>query len=240
MKRYKPTDSGRNKTGMLAHPLMAGKAIEAGTAKPSLEGDETTANRVRGHYIKESGPIGSMPHLKIPSDAPPGIDKDLMSFYLCKLGARLAFERTGVRLYEMLIAKLSTRGGRSGPIKELIHIRNEELEHFELLQSILEKLSADPTAVTPEADVAGTASAGIVNVIADPRTSLEQCLEALLMAELADNDGWMILVEIAEKMGYEDEAWSFREAFDDEQEHLGKIRGWLREKIVVKVQRAAA
>jgi hypothetical protein len=37
-----------------------------------------------------------------------------------------------------------------------------------------------------------------VRVLTDPRSSLTQCLQAMLTAELTDNDGWQLLVDSAQ------------------------------------------
>jgi hypothetical protein len=66
----------------------------------------------------------------------------------------LAFERTGVRLYEALLNKCQTLG--------------------------------------------------ILQVLTDPRSSLAQCLQVMLTAELTDNDGWELLIKPAENLGYDD------------------------------------
>lgn len=53
-------------------------------------------------------------------------------FFLDKLSERLAFERTGVRLYEALLNKCQTLGESApGPtLEDIEHIGSEELEHF--------------------------------------------------------------------------------------------------------------
>ena len=65
------------------------------------------------------------------------------------------------------------------------------------------------TAQTPCADVSATASMGIVQVLTDPRTTLAQCLNALLTAELTDNAGWELLIDLAEELGHSDMADEF-------------------------------
>ncbi len=39
---------------------------------------------------------------------------------------------------------------------------------------------------------------GLPAVLTDPRTNLIQCLDALLVAELTDNAGWEMLIELAQ------------------------------------------
>ncbi|HEU4714863.1 MAG TPA: hypothetical protein VFS76_25100 [Pyrinomonadaceae bacterium] len=44
---------------------------------------------------------------------------------------------------------------------------------------------------------------GIMPVLTDPRSSMTQCLQVLLTAELTDNAGWEFLIELAENLGYQ-------------------------------------
>ena len=133
----------------------------------------------------------------------PGQDPVLL---LDKLGERIAFERAGTRLYDALLSKHDAgRTFRGAPSRaELQHIRDQEHEHFLMLVDAMERLGGDPTAVTPSADVQATASKGLPAVLADPRTDLLQCLEAILVAELVDNDCWTALMELAENAGETD------------------------------------
>ena len=86
----------------------------------------------------------------------------------------------------------------------------------------------DPTAVTPSADLAATASMGIVQVVTDPRTSFGESLEAMRIAELVDHDGWKNLVELAEEAG-QDELCRFAERAEDEEDrHLANVRRWVK------------
>lgn len=114
-----------------------------------------------------------------------------------KLGERLAFERTGTRLYEALASKHSAFGSFAGRPRrdDLAHVPQEEYRHFTILQSAIEPLGGDPTAVTPAANLHATAAHGINQVIVDPRTTLLQSLEALLIAELAQAAGEDKLVQ---------------------------------------------
>lgn len=74
-----------------------------------------------------------------------------------KLGERLAFERAGTRLYEAMLLKCGAVDGANNPVEvpQLAHIRDKEEKHFHMVRKALEKLGADPTAMTPCADVAG-------------------------------------------------------------------------------------
>ena len=96
-----------------------------------------------------------------------------------------------------------------------------------MLTEAVRSLGGDPTAQTPCADVGATASMGILQVVTDPRTTLAQSLNALLMAELADNAGWELLITLAAEAGEDDLVQQFQRALAEEQEHLVTIKSWL-------------
>jgi rubrerythrin len=223
-----------NRTGIALAPRLASEMI-AGTKKfpPSSKGDERGVSRMRVRYAQEAEPVGSVP-------PPVGVRAALKSVVkavagrrpttmLDKLGERLAFERSGVRLYEALLSKHQAYGSFDGgpTLGDLKHIREDELRHFEMLRAAIQALGGDPTAVTPSANVQSTASKGIEAVLVDPRTDLLQCLEQILVAELADNECWEGLVELARLAGDERLAKKMSEALEEEQEHLRNVRKWV-------------
>jgi rubrerythrin len=146
-----------------------------------------------------------------------------------KLGERLAFERAGTRLYQALLSKFEAYGGfAGGPTREDIEqILTEEFAHFEMLREAITTLGGDPTELTPGANLQLTASSGICKVLADPRIDLGQSLEAILLAELADNDSWEALAELARLARADELAQMCEGALVTEQEHLEKVRAWL-------------
>lgn len=233
---HNTTTTGRNRTGIALSPIDSKELIEAAQATvPSMAGDDETAAATRLDYASEAGPLGSVPPPASVKGAVGTVVKAIkgesMSVFMDKLGERLAFERTGTRLYDALITKLEgTPPMPGGPdLEDLLDIQGDEFRHFEMLVETMKSLGGDPTAVTPSADVAAVASMGIPQVIADPRTNLKQCLEAILIAELADNDGWTLLASLAERLGHEELASKFRVALSEEQEHLRRVRGWVME-----------
>lgn len=102
----------------------------------------------------------------------------------------------------------------------------EEEQHFHSVKNAMLSIGADPTAQTPDADIAAVASMGVQKVISDPRTSLSQCLSALLTAELTDNAGWELLIKVAEELGMEEITADFVKPLQQEQIHLQQIREW--------------
>ena len=228
-------EMGKNRTGIDLSPIDNKLLIESADASlPSTEGDETAIDEVRAEYLEEGASIGSMP--------PPGTVKGAAStvvdmakgakatVFLDKLGERLAFERTGTRLYATLIGKFdASEPLPGGPVRaDLEKIHREEMEHFEMLREVMLSLGADPTAITPSADASAVASQGIIQVIGDPRMNLKHSLEAILVAELVDNDCWDVLTELATSGGHPQIAQRFQTAIAQEREHLAKVRTWLK------------
>ena len=93
-----------------------------------------------------------------------------------------------------------------------------------ILRDALEQLGADPTAMTPCADVSGVLSIGVLQVVTDPRTNLAQSLEALLTAELTDNAAWEMLIELVRSEGKDDMVASFQQALVEEEDHLRIVK----------------
>ena len=225
---------GTNRTGMAMAPERSQEMLRGMEEfPPSSQGSALDIAHVRIAYAQEAEPIGSIP-------MPPGLKGKVQTvvkavlgeqptLFMDKLGERLAFERTGTRLYEALLSKHEAFGSfAGGPSKaDLEHIWEEEYRHFTMLQAAIEHLGGDPTAVTPAANLSATVSQGIPKVIVDPRTTLLQSLEAALVAELSDNACWETLVELAQQAGENDLAQQFEQALVHEQEHLRKVQTWL-------------
>jgi rubrerythrin len=116
-----------------------------------------------------------------------------------------------------------------GPARaDLERIKSEEAAHFEMLREVMITMGGDPTALTPSADVAAVSSMGLLQVLGDPRMNLKQSLEAILVAELVDNDGWTMLIDLARTEGNEAVVRRFEQALADEQVHLSNVRRWVR------------
>ena len=235
-RKEKTSASFANRTGTQTSPVdsaeMARAAGQAATGDPFL-GTDTIA-RVRGLYADGAEPLGSVPApVTIKGAAGAALQAlkgDKLHVLIDRMGQRLAFERTGVRLYEGVIAKVRSAGKlpEGAPSEaDLQDLRDDEYEHFELLRVAMERMGADPTAITPAADVAAVTSLGILQVVGDPRTSVLHTLEAMLSAELTDNDGWDLLIRLADEMGHKELASQFESALETEVQHLARVREWV-------------
>jgi len=256
------TSLGLNRTGAATSPkdseAMTRAAIEVSPPQPI---DTSASEAQRIVYINEAATVGSIP----PPTTLKGIAKTGMetlkgghpTVLIDKLGERLAYERTGVRLYDALITKYEAvsqmeggalpsptelsmpdapaRLGTEQPAQTLMRIRGEELAHFRMLADAITKLGGDPTAQTPCADVTGTASMGFMQVLTDPRTTMAQCLNTMLAVELADNAGWELLAQLADDAGETDLAAQFLVALAQEQEHLVIVKAWLTALVTTRV-----
>ena len=231
-------DVNGNRTGMATAPELARELAEGAVAAgPDPSGSEDVANTERAVYISEGMPVGSKPDLPFAEEAKADDEAMGMAVFMDKLSERLAFERTGTRLYDAFINKCETIGEDSdGPsLSEVQEIREEEHRHFILLSEAVTSLGGDPTVQSPCADVQAVASLGIMQVLNDPRTTVPQCLNALLTAELTDNAGWELLIDLANELGHDDLSEQFTEALENEQDHLLKVQTWLSEMVMAKV-----
>src|SRR5436190_4600859 len=209
-------EMGGNRTGLGTAPELAKELIEGAAAMgANPDGGPELADEERAVYISEGFPVGSLPALPVAEEGKADEEVTELAVFMDKLGERLAFERMGTRLYEALINKCETLGEETdgGPtIAELEEIRDEEHRHFLLLNEAITSLGGDPTIQTPCADVSAVASLGIMQVLMDPRTTVTQCLNAILTAELTDNAGWEMLIDLAGEFGYTDLEGQFTEA----------------------------
>jgi rubrerythrin len=237
--------TGPNRTGGAVNPEGIASMLEAvNNLSPPTPVSTLLMDIERQRYIADAESVGSIPPpLSAPKKAgrksKGTIAAASMAMLLDKLGERIAFERTGTRLYGAVITKylaLTNAGGAPLPPSEggepaletLQRIRAQELQHFQMLSRCVEELGGDPTAMTPCADVTSTASSGLLQVVTDPRTTLAQSLSAVLTAELTDNAGWELLSELADLAGQNQLTESFAEAVAVEAEHLEVVQAWLR------------
>lgn len=236
----KTNQLGVNKTGIDMSPLMSEDMMDT----EGLYMGETHATGAREemqqYYLMDSDTLGSVP---LPGTVK-GVVKSTMKMatgkhpetFINKLGERLAYERSGVRIYEQLIAKCEH--GRVGnqddfrlPVERIREFRDQEAEHFEMLIECMKQLGADPTAQTPDADASGVAASGLMKIIMDPRTSLSQSLEAMLTLELTDNAAWELLIKLADDMSLKEMVSKFEHAYEQEETHLREVRQWYEQSV---------
>ncbi|WP_075111722.1 ferritin-like domain-containing protein [Noviherbaspirillum massiliense] len=234
------TSIGMNRTGSHMSPFDTDEMTDA-TATPSAPrtpGDDSALTRIRSAYTADADPVGSVP---VPGTVKGAVTTGVSmvtgnnpQLLIDKLGERLAFERTGARLYDALIAKLDglQESASSMTREDLEQIRDDEARHFSIVKSAIESIGGDPTAQTPCADVTGVESMGLVQVVTDPRTSLAQSLHAILIAEMTDNAGWELLITLAEDNGRHAMVSDFTAALNEERSHLMRVRKWFEEAIL--------
>lgn len=230
----KDTPLGMNRTGIDMSPVDAKQMTEgAEHATPSsAEGPDLMVSE-RATFTAQAEPIGSVP---IPGTVRGAANTLLQKIkgenpevLFDKIGERIAFERTGARLYELLIGKCQARAEEASGVSldVLIRIHNEEVDHFEMLVEAMRSLGGDPTAQTPSADVSGVAASGLLQVLSDPRTTVNQCLQTILLAEHGDHEGWLSLIRLAESAGLDEIVSKFEAAYAEETRHVDDIRSFL-------------
>jgi rubrerythrin len=229
---------GMNKTGIQMSPFATKDMLDDDKiTQRGTPGNETAVVAMREAYIAESEGIGSVPV--------PGTMKGVVSMgmnmlkgdspqvLLDKLAERLAFERTGTRLYDALLTKLDALkdGQPSITMEQVAAIRADEARHMLMVKEAIDWMGGDPTAQTPSADMAGVESMGLVQVLSDPRTSLAQSLHAILTAELADNAGWETLIALAGEHEQSEMIRAFSQALEQENRHLALVQGWYQQAV---------
>jgi rubrerythrin len=213
--------NGHNRTGLGSSPQRHGMLDVPPDLGPTSRGSEDRIAAVRIRYARASELVGTMPH--DPHARPE------MLVLLDLLGARLQFERTGVRLYEALIAKYDAFGSFVGgpDRRDLVQIRDEEHAHMRMLDGLISELGGDSTVVTPAANRDATAMRGLCDVLLDPRTRLLDGLEVIVLAELADHEHWSGLIELVRERGRDDFVRIFLTAQTTEESHLSQVRAWI-------------
>jgi len=212
-----------NRTGIQTSPGKSGEMLVAVRESAPTPGTESAFAAARMSCIADADDsIGTVPLQST-------LTGRRTQVFMDKLGERLAFERTAVRLYDALLLKQAAKAEDtgSGSAEKLREIRDDELSHFALLTECMESFGADPTVQTPCGDLAVVEAAGLITAITDARTTFAQSLHAILVLELADNASWELLIQLADAEGQPDVAARFRIAWQREQDHLATVRAWL-------------
>ncbi|GFM67065.1 hypothetical protein PSCICJ_31830 [Pseudomonas cichorii] len=226
---------GINRTGAQMSPHDTAHQQEATRLNPAdVPGDISDYSQERERAIRHADLVGSVPvpgsikgMIKVTFDEALGKRPEVL---LDKLGERLAFERTGVRLYETMVVKAAAAAGADPAlVQTLRHIQAQELEHMNIVREAIETLGGDPTSMTPCADVAAVKAQGVLQVLTDPRTTVSQSMSAILTIELEDNAAWELLIELTQKGGHPLIAKRFRHAHEQEEQHVVTVRELIRQ-----------
>ncbi|HVV52486.1 MAG TPA: hypothetical protein VHO06_22660 [Polyangia bacterium] len=142
------------------------------------------------------------------------------------LTERLTFERSGVRLYDRIIERMraSNEAAVAKMLDQMIEHRDQEKEHEEWLEEQIRSLGGDAHAQTEKGRLVETESQGIEKVIFDDRSALPELFHALLAAELVDNAGWDLLVQLADDADDNKAKRAFKKRLHEEEEHLLFVR----------------
>ena len=147
------------------------------------------------------------------------------------LTERLTFERAAVRLYDSIGEKM--RAGGDGVTQRMMRnieeFRDQEEAHGEWLEEQIRDLGGDTEAKTERSKLIETESQGIEEIIVDGDNEISHLFHALLTAELVDNTGWELLVQLADEAGDDDARRVFRRFLHEEEDHLAFVRTAVRE-----------
>jgi len=146
------------------------------------------------------------------------------------LNERLAFERAGVKLYDKVLSRMRNSGDPrvAALYGRFEQNRDEEKEHEEWLEEQIRALGGDPHSPSEKSILAKAEAEGIEHVVMrDP--NLLHDFHALLTAELSDNAGWELLVELASEFVDRDAKGEFKKRLHEEEKHLLAVREAVRE-----------
>jgi bacterioferritin (cytochrome b1) len=141
------------------------------------------------------------------------------------LNERLKFERTGVKLYDMVLAKLNLCKDQTFTpmIGQIKTVREQEKEHEEWLEDCIRGLGGTAHEETELSELVERESKGVMDVVATD-DEIPHLFHALLTAELVDNNGWKLLLTIADEADDDEARREFRKRAREEEEHLIFIR----------------
>lgn len=137
---------------------------------------------------------------------------------------RCAFERAGVRLYDTILSKLDATSGAPQVFRdEMERFRDQEKEHEAWLEQCIRDLGGDPSVRTESVQLIQRESKGIEQVV-ETDELLPHAMHALLTAELVDNAGWELLIELADDADDREAREEFRKRLHEEEDHLIFVR----------------
>jgi bacterioferritin (cytochrome b1) len=109
-------------------------------------------------------------------------------------------------------------------LDQMTEHRDQEKEHEDWLEEQIRALGGDAHTQTQKGRLVEVESQGIEKVILDDRSALPDLFHALLAAELVDNAGWDLLVELADEADDSDAKRAFKKRLHEEEEHLLFVR----------------
>ncbi|WP_437642306.1 hypothetical protein [Sorangium sp. So ce854] len=138
------------------------------------------------------------------------------------LNERLTYERATVRLYDSIVEKIgrSADPGLLNLLGQLREYRDQEKEHEEWLEAQIRDLGGDAHAETEMSRLIAIESQGIREVVLDGDQNPTHLFHALLTAELVDNSGWQLLLELADEADDDEAREAFRKRLHEEEDHL--------------------
>lgn len=150
--------------------------------------------------------------------------------FIDELRQRWLVERAAVTLYELALSKLGDDATVDGVVPHLMHFRDQERLHADMLASLLGELGRDPRhePATPEVNIGASEMATLLELMRGDELEPHHRLEVLLLAERFDGFGWELLTDAAKEAGL-DEEWlrSFRAASREEAEHQHLLHAWV-------------
>ncbi len=141
------------------------------------------------------------------------------------LTERLAFERAGVKLYDRVLQVMRGAGDENVArmLPEMEEHRNQEKEHEEWLEEQIRSIGGDAHTETDKSRLITRESKGIEEVVMSD-AELPHLFHALLAAELVDNAGWDLLVQIADEADDSEAKREFKKRLHEEEDHLLLLR----------------
>ena len=140
------------------------------------------------------------------------------------LNERLTFERLAVKLYDDILAKihesdLPSVAGISAAFGQMKEYRNQEKEHEEWLEEQIRALGGDAHARTEMSELVEREARGVAEVV-EKDSELSHLLHALQTAELVDDTGWKLLLELADEADDDEAREQFRKRSEEEERHV--------------------
>ncbi|WP_437878981.1 hypothetical protein [Sorangium sp. So ce513] len=138
------------------------------------------------------------------------------------LNERLTYERASVRLYDSILEKIGRSADPSllNLLGQLREHRDQEKEHEEWLEAQIRGLGGDAHAETEMSRLILIESQGIREVVLNGDQNPVHLFHALLTAELVDNSGWQLLLELADEADDDEAREAFRKRLHAEEDHL--------------------